>query len=59
MILETERLYLRKLIDDGFGLWGVILKENGKMIGQCGLTLSKSSYKKWNEEKRCYNKALL
>lgn len=23
---------------DGFGLWAVILKENNKMIGQCGLT---------------------
>lgn len=80
MILETERLYLRKLTDDdfdnlckilqdsevmyayehafsdeevrewlarqqkryesdGFGLWGVVLKESGEMIGQCGLTL--------------------
>lgn len=24
---------------DGFGLWAVCLKENGKMIGDCGLTL--------------------
>lgn len=23
----------------GFGLWAVILKDNGKMIGQCGLTM--------------------
>ena len=23
---------------DGIGLWAVILKENGQMIGQCGLT---------------------
>lgn len=23
----------------GFGLWAVILKENGAMIGQCGLTM--------------------
>ncbi|MCL1838504.1 MAG: GNAT family N-acetyltransferase [Propionibacteriaceae bacterium] len=23
---------------DGFGLWAVTLKENGKMIGQCGLS---------------------
>ena len=79
MILETERLYLRKLnkddfsnlcsilqdaqvmyayehaftdseahdwLDrqiaryrqDGFGLWAVILKETGQMIGQCGIT---------------------
>lgn len=80
MILETERLYLRKLeqsdfealckilkdeetmyayegaFDDsevqewlnrqiarykkyGFGLWAVVLKENGEVIGQCGLTM--------------------
>lgn len=25
--------------DDGVGLWAVILKENGEMIGQCGLTM--------------------
>lgn len=24
---------------DGFGLWAVVLKENGRMIGQCGLTI--------------------
>lgn len=23
---------------DGFGLWAVVLKETGAMIGQCGLT---------------------
>ena len=23
---------------DGFGLWAVVLKDSGKMIGQCGLT---------------------
>ena len=86
-ILETERLYLRKLTDDnfenlckilqdkdvmyayehafsneevkewltrqqkgsvndGFGLWGVILKENNEMIGQCGLTLQDYKDKK-------------
>lgn len=80
IILETERLYLRKMGDadfpdlcrilmdeetmyayegafsdeearnwlarqkeryekDGFGLWAVILKETGKMIGQCGITM--------------------
>lgn len=25
--------------DKGFGLWAVILKSSGKMIGQCGLTM--------------------
>lgn len=80
MILETERLYLRrleqsdysdlcKMLQDeevmyayehafsdeevqewldrqlkryeeyGFGLWAVILKETGELIGQCGLTI--------------------
>ncbi len=29
---------LRRYQEDGFGLWAVILKENGKMIGQCGIT---------------------
>lgn len=29
----------------GFGLWAVILKDNGKMIGQCGLTMQP-----WKEE---------
>lgn len=24
--------------DDGFGLWAVVLRESGEMIGQCGLT---------------------
>lgn len=79
-ILETERLWLRKLTqsdfdalcrilqdpivmtayehafsdeevqdwldkqlsryrDDGIGLWAVILKETGELIGQCGLTM--------------------
>lgn len=79
-ILETERLYLRKINDndfdalckimqdeevmyayegaftdgevrtwlerqktryvqDGFGLWAACLKENGEMIGQCGITI--------------------
>ena len=27
----------------GFGLWAVVLKETGKMIGQCGLTMQE-----WN-----------
>lgn len=24
--------------DDGFGLWAVVLRESGEMIGQCGIT---------------------
>ncbi len=30
---------LRRYREDGFGLWGAILKESGEMIGQCGITL--------------------
>lgn len=80
MILETERLVLRELVegdfsalcrtlqddasmyayegafsdgkvrdwldrqiaryrDDGFGLWAAVLKESGRFVGQCGLTM--------------------
>lgn len=30
---------LKRYEDYGFGLWAVILKENDRMIGQCGLTM--------------------
>lgn len=30
---------IKRYQQDGFGLWAVILKETGKMIGQCGLTM--------------------
>lgn len=30
---------LQRYRDYGFGLWAVILKETGEMIGQCGLTM--------------------
>lgn len=36
---------LKRYEDYGFGLWAVVLKETGKMIGQCGLTLQS-----WNNE---------
>lgn len=29
---------LRRYRENGFGLWAVVLKETGEMIGQCGLT---------------------
>lgn len=29
---------LRRYREDGFGLWAVILKSTGQMIGQCGIT---------------------
>lgn len=34
--LDRQRKRYR---DDGFGLWAVILRETGEMIGQCGLTM--------------------
>lgn len=33
---ENQR---RRYREDGFGLWAVILKDTGEMIGQCGLTV--------------------
>ncbi len=30
---------IRRYKEEGFGLWAVILKETGDMIGQCGLTM--------------------
>lgn len=30
---------LRRYREEGFGLWAVVLREGGEMIGQCGLTL--------------------
>lgn len=32
---------LRRYCDDGFGLWAVIDKWQGRMIGQCGITMQK------------------
>ncbi len=29
---------LRRYREDGFGLWGVLRKKDGRFIGQCGLT---------------------
>ena len=29
---------LRRYREDGFGLWGAVLKQSGELIGQCGLT---------------------
>ena len=37
---------LRRYREDGFGLWGVVLKESGALIGQCGLTRQQVEEKK-------------
>ncbi|MDU1889413.1 MAG: GNAT family N-acetyltransferase [Dysgonomonas sp.] len=29
---------LKRYHDDGFGLWGVVEKDSGELIGQCGIT---------------------
>ena len=40
--VEEARGWLNRQLDryktDGFGLWAVILRENGRLIGQCGIT---------------------
>ena len=39
---ETQAWLDRQLMryaQDGFGLWAVVLRETGRMIGQCGLTM--------------------
>ena len=30
---------LKRYAEDGFGIWAAILKENGELIGQCGLSM--------------------
>ena len=39
---EEAREWLNRQLDryktDGFGLWAVILRKNGRLIGQCGIT---------------------
>lgn len=42
---EETRNWLNRQLDryknDGHGLWGLVLKDTGEMIGQCGLTYQK------------------
>lgn len=42
---------------DGFGLWAVVLKETGEMIGQCGLTLQNADDKEVLEVGYLFQKA--
>ena len=42
---------------DGFGLWAVVLKESGEMIGQCGLTLQDADGKEVLEVGYLFQKA--
>jgi ribosomal-protein-alanine N-acetyltransferase len=38
-VREWLRKQQRRYREDGFGLWGVVEKTSGEMIGQCGLTM--------------------
>ena len=46
---EEVRAWLNRQLERyarfGFGLWAVVLKETGRVIGQCGLTMQP-----WKEE---------
>lgn len=48
--IDEVQIWLDKQLERykeyGFGLWAVILKETGKMIGQCGLTMQDYNSKK-------------
>lgn len=48
---------LRRYKEDGFGLWAVVLKDTGKLIGQCGLTVQKIADKEVVEIGYLFNKA--
>ena len=48
---------LKRYVTDGFGLWAVILKETGSMIGQCGLTMQDWNGK-WCRRSAIYLKKL-
>ncbi len=38
-VLDWYNRQIERYRKDGFGLWAVVLKDNGKMIGQIGLTV--------------------
>jgi RimJ/RimL family protein N-acetyltransferase len=48
---------LERYREDGFGLWAVILKETGTMIGQCGLTMQDCNGRKVLEIGYLFQKA--
>jgi RimJ/RimL family protein N-acetyltransferase len=58
---EETQNWLDKQINNyaqyGFGLWAVILKENDKMIGQCGLTMQEYNDKQVLEVGYLFQKA--
>lgn len=48
---------LNRYEEDGFGLWAVIEKETGEMIGQCGLTMQQCGEKEVIEAGYLFQKA--
>lgn len=57
---ETREWLDRQLAryqEDGFGLWAVVLKENGKMIGQCGISWQDAGGKQVLEIGYLFNRA--
>lgn len=48
---------IQRYENHGFGLWAVILKENGEMIGQCGLTMQNCNEKQVLEVGYLFQKA--
>ncbi|MGM9631561.1 MAG: GNAT family N-acetyltransferase [Eubacteriales bacterium] len=38
-VREWLERQISRYLSSGFGLWAVVLKETGEMIGQCGLTM--------------------
>lgn len=47
---------IKRYKDYGFGLWAVILKETGEMIGQCGITMQDCCGKEVHEIGYLFNK---
>lgn len=38
-VMDWLSRQIKRYQTDGFGLWAVILKDNGELIGQCGITM--------------------
>lgn len=56
-VMEWLERQLERYRRYGYGLWAVILKENGEMIGQCGLTMQDCDKKEVAEVGYLFRKA--
>lgn len=57
---ETEewiKRQIKRYAEYGFGLWAVILKQNSKLIGQCGITMQECGASLVHEIGYIFNKA--